>query len=255
MSRTEALGYIEKSRDNLHMEFCAEDYLKDLLSAACLLIEDGLEIAFSHRSFQEYFVALYILSASPEIQKKLLERYWQNLWVDSVIRLLYELNAELIERVIIVPELKKLFSEIGVKHKVGITHTVKYIKYTFKYITISRYQVVALHYLHDKKILEVIEFLAVFLEKGPECFTSELFSDLAPIKNICREYFETHNIEEKEVQISINSMTYRTPFLFQMIKNTNYFSIQTLQDLFEEYTFLKMKHSNKSQDLDELLGI
>ncbi len=75
MPRIDCLNYIEKSRDNLHKKFNIEDYLSDLLSAACLLLEDGLEIAFSHRSFQEYFVALHISTAQPEIQNKLINRY------------------------------------------------------------------------------------------------------------------------------------------------------------------------------------
>lgn len=53
MPRTDCLGFIEKSRDSLHKDFASEDYLNDCLSAACLLVEDGLDIAFSHRSFQE----------------------------------------------------------------------------------------------------------------------------------------------------------------------------------------------------------
>ena len=85
------------------------------------MIEDGLEIAFSHRSFQEYFVACQISNSSPEIQNKLVERYWQNLYTDNVIYLLWEIDPELIERVLIVPKLEKLFKDIGVKKKVGIS--------------------------------------------------------------------------------------------------------------------------------------
>ena len=127
MPRTDCITYIEKSRDSLKKDFKPEDYLTDLLSAACLLVEDGLDIAFSHRSFQEYFVALHINNSAPEIQEKLINRYWKNMRSDNVILLLSEINQDLIERVLIVPKLEALFKEIGVKNNtIGITHATKY---------------------------------------------------------------------------------------------------------------------------------
>ena len=119
-SRMDCLNFIEKSRKTLNQEFATEDFLDDLLCAACLLLEDGLEIAFSHRSFQEYFVARYIATATPAIQEKLLNRYWKNISNDNVISLLFEINPDLVERLLFIPKLENLFKEIGVKQKVGI---------------------------------------------------------------------------------------------------------------------------------------
>lgn len=114
MPRTDCLNFIEKSKALLQKEFEAECYLGDLLSAACLLIEDGLEISYSHRSFQEYFVSLHILSAPPDVQDVLINRYWKNSLSDNVIKLLMEMNPDLIERILIIPQLDKLFQRIGV---------------------------------------------------------------------------------------------------------------------------------------------
>jgi predicted NACHT family NTPase len=131
MSRIECLDLIEKTKTWLEKDFNVEGYLTDLLSAACLMIEDGLEIAFSHRSFQEYFVAIYISTASPVIQKELISRYWRNLRADNVINLLLEIDPELIERELFIPVLHELFKKLGVNKKVGITHTAKYLKTCF----------------------------------------------------------------------------------------------------------------------------
>ncbi|MDO3387520.1 NACHT domain-containing protein [Gilvimarinus sp. SDUM040013] len=137
MPRSQCLEFLEKSKEITGIEFKCEDYLRDLLSAACLMLEDGLDISYSHRSFQEYFVARAILISSPEVQKSLLERYWINMRSDSVIDLLTEMNPDLIERVLIVPKLKYFFDSLGVKNKIGITHGSKYIKKIYKRLNVG----------------------------------------------------------------------------------------------------------------------
>ncbi|MBL4585600.1 MAG: hypothetical protein JKX84_00875, partial [Flavobacteriales bacterium] len=59
-SSIEALEYLEKSKSISGIEFSASCFLKDLLQAVCLMGEDGLFITYTHRSFQEYFVAKFI---------------------------------------------------------------------------------------------------------------------------------------------------------------------------------------------------
>ncbi|MDI9521021.1 MAG: NACHT domain-containing protein [Bacillota bacterium] len=52
--------------------FEALSYIKDLTSSVCMLVFEGLKYRFSHRSFQEYFAALYTTQLSDEKQKRLL---------------------------------------------------------------------------------------------------------------------------------------------------------------------------------------
>jgi hypothetical protein len=143
MSRTACLIYIEKSKERLRKEFNSEDYLADLLSAACLLVEDGLEIAFSHRSFQEYFVALHISGAPYDVQVKLIQRYAENANSDNVVRLLLELNPDLVERELFVPTLEKIVADIGVKRAVRLTHHIQYLKRFYDYFGVEPDGVVA----------------------------------------------------------------------------------------------------------------
>lgn len=136
MPRSTCVSYLDKCQRISGKDFASENYLQDLLNAVCLLVDEGLEVAFAHRSFQEYFVALYISTESPEIQSKLIKRYSENIRSDKVIPLLYEINPDLVERVLILPELEKMFSSLKVKSKVGITHSAKYLKMSYKTITI-----------------------------------------------------------------------------------------------------------------------
>lgn len=248
LPRTECLKYIEKSRDNLHKQFDADDYLQDLLSAACLLLEDGLEIAFSHRTFQEYFVALHISSAQPEIQKKLIDRYWKNMTSDNVMYLLSELNPELIESVLLVPKLEALFNEIGVKKKVGITHAAKYMKISFRTLNIEKDKLTASFSDNSPSIASVVG-LAIYL-----CKTYELPDDDYFEKNN-DEMFLKYGNEKGKVRFETSSLSYKSPVMADTLNSEGAFSISYLQAAFKAYKQLKLKHDNRSENLDELLGI
>jgi len=250
MSKTDCITYIEKSRDSLRKDFKAEDYLSDLLSAACLLVEDGLDIAFSHRSFQEYFVALHINNAAPEIQEKLINRYWKNMTSDNVILLLSEINQDLVERVLIIPKLDKLFKEINVKQIVGITHAAKYIKTAYKSLNIEKQTLTAVYTGSEASISSIVH-LAVALHKayafpGEEYFESHL-----------KEIFEKHgDIENQDAKhYDTKKLTYKSPVMIDTLNSKGAFSIAYLQAAFDTYKTLKYKHDNQASDLDQLLGI
>lgn len=248
MPRTECLKYIEKSRDSLGKKFLAEDYLYDLLSAACLMLEDGLEISYSHRSFQEYFVALHISNASPEIQKKLINRYWKNIAADEVIQLLTELNPELVERELLVPKLKDLFDEIGVKRSVGVTHTARYLKKVFKSINIEDDSISAT--LNDNaSCVTSLVHLAVHLCDAYEFPGEEHF------KQHRRKMYQAYGKKDERVEYETSRMTYRTPVLADTIEEGGAFSRAYISAAFDAYKELRRRHEKRLQSLDDLLGI
>lgn len=248
MPKTDCLNFIEKSRDNLHKDFKAEDYLSDLLSAACLLLEDGLEIAFSHRSFQEYFVALHISSAPPEIQEKLINRYWGNMTSDSVIYLLLEINPELVERVLFVPQLEKMFTDIGVKKKVGVTHTAKYIKTMYKSLNIEKKRLSAT-FKDSKANAEAIVRLVTY-----HCATYNS-PDKQYFDENCEDMYAKYGKEDENIEYLTKDLSYKKEILADTINGKGAFSKEYLQAAFNAYQILKKKHENRSQNLDDLLGI
>lgn len=128
MSGTDALEYIKQAQKLVGIKFNPDDYLKDAEQAVCLLVEDGMMITFTHRSFQEYFAARFISNAKPEVQEKLINKYGRLMFGDSVLQLLYEMNPELVERTLIIPRLESLERLIQVKNKVGITHYLRFLK-------------------------------------------------------------------------------------------------------------------------------
>lgn len=76
-------------------------------------MEEGLWIAFTHRSFQEYFVARFIESAKPEVQSELIERYSARFPQDSTLSLVNEMNPTLLTRLFLLPRLNDLVELIN----------------------------------------------------------------------------------------------------------------------------------------------
>ena len=248
MSRTDCLRYIEKSRDNLKKNFQSEDYLSDLLSAACLLLEDGLEVSYSHRSFQEYFVALQISYSAPDIQEQLINRYWVNMTSDNVIYLLSEINPELVERILVIPKLERLFNDIGVKNKVGITHAAKYLKKVYKSLNVDQEALSATLESHDANVSSIVH-LAIHLcgnhsMPGKEYFDKHL-----------KEMVEKHGNGDVRMEYKTKEMSYKTPIMSDTLNAKGAFSKEYLQLAYDALKILQNKHENRSKNLEALLGI
>ena len=75
----EILGLLRKCAEHLGCDIDERDYLTDLKKAVCMIVEDGNEYKFSHRSFQSYFAAVYASERlSDEQQKKLFKDLLSN---------------------------------------------------------------------------------------------------------------------------------------------------------------------------------
>lgn len=127
-TRIEALEFIDQAKELSCYQFSSAKYLTDLLQSVCLLVEDGLFIYFTHRSFQEYFTAKFIVESQTEIKTTLLKKYQSNIREDNVYKLVHELDPDFMEFEIIIPFLNELFNEIKLKKNIGISHYVRLIK-------------------------------------------------------------------------------------------------------------------------------
>ena len=92
-------------------KFTVDEFLEDLTLSVCMLVKDGLNYHFSHRSFQEYFAAWYTCKLTDEVQKKLLSS-WLNESLsslnDSYFTMLFNMQPEKVNKIILFPGLKKI---------------------------------------------------------------------------------------------------------------------------------------------------
>ncbi len=119
----------------------ASAFVDDAREAICLFVEEGLELSFTHRSFQEYFAARFISSVAHEQQQKLIKKYSKNsqgnVSFDRVLELLYELNPQAVERTWLIPELSAVFVGKKRTNKVSLETWHSVIKKSFNTLKLN----------------------------------------------------------------------------------------------------------------------
>ncbi|WP_289102025.1 hypothetical protein [uncultured Fusobacterium sp.] len=73
-----------------------KDFLYDLMNSVCVILEEGLEYKFIHRSFQEYFAAIYIRGLSDKMQKIFFSQYFFSTLKnnENLYQILFEIQKE-----------------------------------------------------------------------------------------------------------------------------------------------------------------
>lgn len=113
-SLSELTEYIRTAQMKLELkkDFDVQAYIRDLTDSVCMLVVEGLKYRFSHRSFQEYFAALYTMQLGDENQKKLItlwlkeEQYPSD--TSSYLQMLADLQRDRFNNNILLPMLTDL---------------------------------------------------------------------------------------------------------------------------------------------------
>lgn len=105
---------------NTKKEVTAEDYLKDLRDAVCILVKDGDTYKFAHRTFQAYFAAIHTcMRLTDEEMKKIVGIFMNKTNMTYCIDyydLCYQINPEQFGRNMLEPTLRDLLGTIT-KHQ------------------------------------------------------------------------------------------------------------------------------------------
>lgn len=119
-SETELRQYIQQAKEKLDLpDFSIDGFQKDLTQLVCMLIKDGLTYHFTHRSFQEYFAACYTCRLLDKDQSELLLTWIKessSIFRDSYITMLFGLQSEKVNKIIICPilkEIQNLYNDYG----------------------------------------------------------------------------------------------------------------------------------------------
>lgn len=95
---SEIVYYIQEINDrNLEIsKIESKKFLYDLINSICVILEDGLDYRFIHRSFQEYFAAIYIRGLNDKAQKTFFSQYFLNNRKNNrnFYQILYEIQKE-----------------------------------------------------------------------------------------------------------------------------------------------------------------
>ncbi|MFJ4193928.1 NACHT domain-containing protein [Pseudomonas sp. NPDC089534] len=106
-----AVSYVSKAVKLSGVSTSEKDFLNDLLDNICIMQRDGLNIAFTHRSFQEYFTALFLVDFSGSRKFELIQKIAFSNQRDDVIPMVFDINKGMLEEAWLIPALTSLFEQ------------------------------------------------------------------------------------------------------------------------------------------------
>ncbi|MDR0189743.1 NACHT domain-containing protein [Pseudomonas yamanorum] len=110
--KSNVIEFIDKAVRLSGIDVQSEAFLNDLLDSVCIMQRDGLELTFTHRSFQEYFTALFLVTFSGERKFELIEKIAFANRGDDVIPMVFDISQDMIEDDFFIPYLEKFFEVV-----------------------------------------------------------------------------------------------------------------------------------------------
>lgn len=178
MSELEIFDYFNKLNIRKKSEdatFTVQDFIYDLRHNLCLLYRESGKYHFTHRSFQEYFCALYYSKQKDRALYQIgqsFEKRKNNSLGDKTFHMLYDMIPEKVEEYIFLPVLKELFDNCDDGDGYW-TYLAKYVRTVFvspryKYRLMSRRgQISSLFVESNSYIREFILYHVADRREGP----------------------------------------------------------------------------------------
>lgn len=247
-SREEAISYIVKSKQLTNITFDNESFLNDLLQSVCILIEDGLFITFTHRSFQEYFAAKFIVSSDSAMKKRLLAKFESEITDDNVFKLVHELDCDFLEYEFLYPFLVKLFETINLKKKVGVSHYLKFLKIMWTRIYFTNGNLYATVNL-SSNTNNITRFIFLNLTNSKEF---EKFIDTEKSEWI-KNQIEKSKTSQEDIIYNTEELKSNSEIVVELYDSKSYFSKKLLLILVKIKENLEEKKKNMTEKLEEFL--
>lgn len=250
-THSQALQYFDQASNISGIEFDSEGVLQDSMQAVCLMVEDGLEVGFAHRSFQEFFVAKFISSSPSNIKRKLIEKFARSGGGDAVLQLLFEMDPYAVEEHYLLPSIKEIKTLVKFKRTVGVTHLLRYLKIMF-----NRFEIMQVGDETSSSLGAVIENsylfdVATFAHQAyPR--TKDDSNDSKRIRDDIFEVFQEEYGEEGEVSLDSLRTTHR--FFRSLIKSPGLWGLSNLQRIIEIGALIEKRHKESLSSLDAILS-
>lgn len=90
--------HLSRAAAATEIEVDVDCFASDLISHVCVVMRDGLNLHFIHRSFQEYFAAVYLLRYRAGDVTTLYDRLFRSVNVNDVSVMAFDLDSQAFER-------------------------------------------------------------------------------------------------------------------------------------------------------------
>jgi hypothetical protein len=111
-STENVLDFIQQSIKSSQISVDKTQFRNDLTQSTCMLVLDGLEYTFSHRSFQEFFAAYFLARVKADEFERVLPQLVRRGAFDNVLTMVSEMNKEKFEETWALPTLNILCESV-----------------------------------------------------------------------------------------------------------------------------------------------
>ena len=248
-SYEELLSTLSKVKVN-NVCFNSINLVYDLTNSVCLLYKDGINYKFTHRSFQEYFTAIFLKELSDnhmaQMGIELIKKDIYRATHDTTFNMLHDMCEERVEQNIIIPLLNTIEKDSS-DNKYDFYY--EKINMDFMFDRSTPKGEVEL-FMRARNCDDIMDFLMVFSYRYSARLSKSKEKELElRTEDLCGYLQEYCGYELGEV---INVMEYRyDPLVYNLIKKTWIgYRIATLANL---NNILNKKQRNNDIDLSELL--
>lgn len=263
-SDTEIYDYLEKAHKLTSIDFDKKAFLEDLIQGVCLLVRDGLEITFAHRSFQEYFTAIHVTQLNnQEKQARFIEKYFNADGLYDTTKqtlaffLIYEIAPVIVERLFFIPKITLFEQKINFQGEIHCFNYSDFLKTFIKEFWFGTSN----SEFRGSVILEptyrTFIDLYIFVIENLGHLVDFEFGSYSDFSTYCDEFLDEINFLSTQVSVQIYRFELhieeflRYKRLVSQIKHSNYvFSFKSLTKVVEIKELLIKKHQEQEAYLD-----
>lgn len=248
-SRPSCIKYLATAKEMTGLTFEEEHFFTDLIKAVCLIVQDGIEFTYTHKQFQEYFTAEFINHTDPAMQKQLVSRSAPDLAPNDVLRLLFDMNPELVERLFILPGITKILKQVNYDGTVTDGCFVRFWQLQVKEIHWASGSM--RFHTTGANILSFCSFVASCYNDrvAPPKPTKPTYEALKAVQTELQTIFSG----EKEHVLSTKSLA-EYPDLVRALKSYHLLGIDSLRYLVEVKGFIDARKTKRSNSLKHVLA-
>ena len=220
------------------------DFLDDARQAVCLLIEEGLDLTFVHRSFQEYFVARFIIESSESIQISYIKSITSDQIrsvSDNVINILHEMSPQIVEDHYLIPTLNQMFGE-DKNRKLSKQKWISIYKKLFRSINVTHNSMS--YGFNQTRIFP----LTVFMRRLCDCAPS--VRDEEGLQLLSDAIKSTKNPRS----INVSNLATRSPLWTKIAKVKNEFGPDVIEKMRVELLAMEKRASIRKTVADEIFS-
>lgn len=241
-----ALDFLSQGKRLSQLAYDSEAILHDATQAVCLLVEEGMDLTFSHRSFQEYFVARFVSTCPPGLKGDLIRLFAPSIGSDSVMSLLFELDQHAVESTYILPSIARLRRRLRIKGSVGITHFLRYLKAVYSSFTLEPNGGVTA-VIRDVPLFLAVRFVQRHCHVEPVLGSETSRVDPIQFKSAFEAAFTARSVQTK-------SLSTTNSFVRWLYGSPGYWGPQEIRDVLSAENDINRRHSESRQSIETLLA-